>query len=188
MKKGFTLIEILVSVAIFSFVVLIAVGSIISILDANRKAQSLSTIVNNLNIAFESMIRDMRTGSNYSLDNAHSLSFKDKDGKDVTYCLGSSCPPSSTYSGTATSSIIKTTTNSNNAPSSLGSITGPEVVIDSMTFTVKGNNVGGTGDLLPPIVLLHITGHSGANKTQSNFNIQTVITERVLDSLDLPQS
>jgi prepilin-type N-terminal cleavage/methylation domain-containing protein len=176
MKKGFTLIEILVSVGIFLIVVMIAIGSVISIFDANRKAQSLGIITNNLNFAFESMIRDMRTGSNYVLTGTDYLSFKDKDGNDVTYSL--------------TNGFIDKNY-PNNALLASGHITSAEVVIDSMAFQIKGNALAvglpcpNAGDCLPPIILLHIKGHAGAVKTRSDFNIQTLITSRAIDSKDL---
>lgn len=172
MKKGFTLIEIMVSVAIFAVVVMIAIGSIISILDANRKAQSLNVIMNNLNFSFESMIRDIRTGSNYLVPTQNDwITFKDKDGNYFGY-YATGGVITKEYVGTPPTNPLPT-----------GAITSSEVTIDAMTFKVLGNL--NTGDQLPSMVLLHIKGHAGKNKTQSNFNIQTLITQRVLDTLDL---
>ena len=44
-KKGFTLIELMVSITIFSIVMLISVGALLSIIDANRKDQSLKSVM-----------------------------------------------------------------------------------------------------------------------------------------------
>lgn len=63
-SKGFTLIELLVSLALFSIVIVIILGAIISISDANKKARSLMTVMNNLNFAVDSMTRSFKTGSN----------------------------------------------------------------------------------------------------------------------------
>lgn len=60
--KGFTLIELMVSVAIFSIVLLFALGSIISIVDANRKARTLTSVMNDVNFVFENMTRSIKTG------------------------------------------------------------------------------------------------------------------------------
>ena len=65
LQKGFTLIEMIVSLGIFTVVALIAVGALLKISDANRKAITLKTAINNLNFALESMSREMRLGSNY---------------------------------------------------------------------------------------------------------------------------
>ena len=50
-KGGFSLIEIMVSLAIFSIVVLVATGALLSILNANKKTQALKAVVNNFNFA-----------------------------------------------------------------------------------------------------------------------------------------
>lgn len=63
--KGFTLIEMLVSVGLFSIVMLVAVAAILSIIGNNKKAQGINNVANNLNFAVESMVRDMKTGFFY---------------------------------------------------------------------------------------------------------------------------
>ncbi len=63
--KGFTLVEMIVSLGIFTVVALIAIGAFLKITDANKKSQSLKTAINNLNFALESMSREMRVGANY---------------------------------------------------------------------------------------------------------------------------
>src|SRR3990167_2897905 len=64
-KGGFTLIELLVSVAVFSVIMAISLGSVISILDAGRKANSLRSVMTNLNFAVEVMSREIKFGKNY---------------------------------------------------------------------------------------------------------------------------
>lgn len=62
---GFTLIEMIVSLGIFTLVAVVAIGAFLKIIDSNKKAQSLKTAVNNLNFALESMSREMRVGYGY---------------------------------------------------------------------------------------------------------------------------
>lgn len=66
LQKGFTLVEMIVSLAIFAIVAVVAVGALLRITDANKKSQSLKTAINNLNFALESMSREMRVGVNYA--------------------------------------------------------------------------------------------------------------------------
>src|SRR3989338_4304258 len=63
--RGFTLVETIVATALFTVVMLIAVGSLLSIVSVNRKAQALHLVMNNLNVALDGMVRAIRTGSNY---------------------------------------------------------------------------------------------------------------------------
>lgn len=64
-QKGFTLVEMLVSIAVFMVVVTSAVGALYSIIDANRKAQAIKNVINNVDFALESISREMRMGESY---------------------------------------------------------------------------------------------------------------------------
>ena len=64
-QKGFTLIEMIVSLGIFSIVAVVALGALIKIISANKKAQTLQSAMTNLNYALESMSREMRMGTNF---------------------------------------------------------------------------------------------------------------------------
>jgi prepilin-type N-terminal cleavage/methylation domain-containing protein len=62
-NRGFTLVEMIVSLALFSVVAVIAIGALLKVIDANNKAESIQSAVTNLNFALESMSRDLRTGT-----------------------------------------------------------------------------------------------------------------------------
>ena len=64
-QKGFTLVEMLVAIAIFMVVMTVAVGSLVSIVDANRKAEAIKTVINNINSAMENISKNMRIGTDY---------------------------------------------------------------------------------------------------------------------------
>lgn len=68
-KKGFTLVEMIVSLAIFSIVATVALGALVSIVSANKKAQTLQSTITNLNFALESLSREMRVGGKYHCEN-----------------------------------------------------------------------------------------------------------------------
>ncbi|MEI8327926.1 MAG: type II secretion system protein [Candidatus Taylorbacteria bacterium] len=68
-QKGFTLIEMIVSLGIFSIVAVVALGALIKIISANKKAQTLQSAMTNLNYALESMSREMRMGTNFICKN-----------------------------------------------------------------------------------------------------------------------
>jgi len=64
-QSGFTLVEMIVALAVFAIVAVVAVGALLKITDANKKSQTLATAINNVNYAFESITRELRVGSNY---------------------------------------------------------------------------------------------------------------------------
>lgn len=90
-KKGFTMIEMLVSTAIFSIVITMIMGTIVTITDASRKARTLTEVMNNLNFSFESMTRTLKTGTNISVSGnpANAISAKDQNGRTITYRFSS---------------------------------------------------------------------------------------------------
>ncbi|HZS42645.1 MAG TPA: prepilin-type N-terminal cleavage/methylation domain-containing protein [Candidatus Paceibacterota bacterium] len=183
--RGFTLIELMVASTIFIIVMVIAISSVLNIINVNRKAQSLNSIMTNLSFALESMVRDVREGSGYcatgsygcpSAVNTSSISFTNYLSQQVIY---SYCGPntSSVYcpQSQANGYISKSI---NGAAASV--ITAPEVNITNMLFSIRGN---GSSDGQQPIILLIIQGKTGASlKTQSTFQVETLITQRLLDS------
>ncbi len=64
-KKGFTLVELMVSLSIFSIVMVISTGTLLIMIDINAKAQALYTSTTNLSFALDSMTREIRTGYHY---------------------------------------------------------------------------------------------------------------------------
>src|ERR1700754_1216176 len=104
-SQGFTLIEMLVSVAIFVSVMAIALGALLSMSESDRRAQTLKSVINNLNFSLDAISRTARTGTTYycgalsasapvnsTRDCASSPStgfaFKDASGQATKYCLG----------------------------------------------------------------------------------------------------
>ncbi len=167
-SRGFTLIEMIVSVSIFTVVTFVAVGALLAITDANRKANAIRTTMDNLNFAMESMARNLRTGSNYAcggagncLGGGDSITFNDQDSSTVTY-----------WHDTEAKAIVV-----NKDGSSL-SITSPEVSIDALTFYVSG--VGADGR--EPRVVISIKGTAGKlQKIKTTFNVQTTVSQRKVE-------
>ena len=71
---GFTLIEMIVSVAIFSLVVVVSTGAVFTIIRTNQKVQTIKTVMENLNFALESMNRVIRFSTDYHCGNIGTLS------------------------------------------------------------------------------------------------------------------
>lgn len=63
--QGFTLIEMIVSLAIFGIVVTVSVGALLVLVASNQRLQGEQKIMTNLSFALDSMTREIRTGSSY---------------------------------------------------------------------------------------------------------------------------
>lgn len=180
---GFTLIELLVSVGLFTVVMTISVGTLLALINANQKAQSLKSVVNNLNFGLDSMLRTIRTGRVYNCMTGQSI--LDTLPSGVANCANGK------------SGLVLTDDHGNRLAYKYDNVskriyrrdiasgttwialTAPEVVIEDMLFYVTGT---GVGDTLQPTVTVNIRGHMGLKEsTDSSFNIETSVTQRVLD-------
>ncbi len=69
---GFSLIEMIVSLGIFSIIVTTAVGALLVLISANQRLQGEQSVMTNLSFALDSMTREIRTGYNYYCDSTYS--------------------------------------------------------------------------------------------------------------------
>ena len=177
-KSGFTLVEMLVAVAIFSIVLVVAMGAILTIIDANRKAQTLSSVMTNLNFALESMTRTIKTGVDPVLSggvlevDAIDLSGGDFTRRKISFKLDES---------SGQGQIVRRIGSSG----SYIPITAPEVDITKMNFALYGESVPPTqssGEFDQPRTLITIEGVVTISEDiQSTFRIQTTVSQRRLN-------
>ena len=66
MKKGFTLIEIMVAVSIFAIVATITSGALVTASDVNRKAQAIKLAMDNVSFAMDSMVLNFREADKFN--------------------------------------------------------------------------------------------------------------------------
>lgn len=64
-QRGFTIIEMIVSLGVFSIVITIAVGALLMLIATNQQLQSEQSVMTNLSFALDSMTREIRTGTHY---------------------------------------------------------------------------------------------------------------------------
>jgi prepilin-type N-terminal cleavage/methylation domain-containing protein len=196
-KNGFTLIEMLVSVALFSVVMVIALGALLSLTTADRKAQALKSAVDNLNFALDSMSRTIRTGSNYHCGSSsggdckagsNTLYFTANNGVVTAYRLESNSVDSNAASVCGqTVSTPGCLAISVDGGVTWAPITSPDVIINdlsasnSYTFHLWGS-AAGSADNIQPVVVIMLGGYAQVSATQqSAFHLQTTVTQRIYD-------
>jgi prepilin-type N-terminal cleavage/methylation domain-containing protein len=64
-QKGFTLLEAMVAIAIFTIIMVIGISALLNVSSTNKKTQNLRTIIDNLSFSMEDMARNFRLGSNF---------------------------------------------------------------------------------------------------------------------------
>lgn len=173
----------MVSVALFSVVMLVGVGSLLSLIDASKRAQGIQSVMNNLNVALDGMVRALRMGQDYTVSNdAHELSFfpfganiNDSEERwEYSFVEDTSGP------GEPRGRIYKRYTPQGFALAVTVPLTAAEVDIDYVQF-YKTADVD--GDMRQPRVVMIVRGKAGFGKTQTTtyFDIQASATQRLLD-------
>lgn len=182
-QQGFTLIELMVSISIFSVVIIIAVGALLNLTRAADRSAAVLTAINNLDFAMEQMSRTLRVGTHYYCsDGIHPL---DKQTRDCAFGEGRKAISFTDNKENrllykfdpALGSLNRE--NLSSVPSRIFSITAPEIIIESLTFNVFGSD---NRDSLQPRVLMRIKGRTALPSIkladQVTFNLETMITQR----------
>lgn len=181
-NKGFTLIEIMVSVSIFFVIMVISMGTIVTIVDANRKSQTLRTVMDNMSFTIEAMARTIRFGTNYHCDMnitnpALTSPYDCSSGADSIVVMASN---GNTIFYYLTNGRIARKIGVAGTPYFL---TSDDVTIDKLSFWVKGSQPYSAADLYQPKVVMVVGGYSGTKPTtKSSFIMQTSVSQRVFDS------
>jgi len=188
--KGFTLIEVLVSLALFAIVVTVSVGSLLVLFDANVKAQMKKELLNQVSFTLDAMVRDIRTGYNYRCDSSSGLADNAAIPKD--------CTNGSQFAFTESGGSLTDGLSSNRigyrlsggkiqqslSTSGWVDMTPDEVVIDRLSFIVSGTDKlsGSSLDTVSPTVSIIIEGRISNGLVQdSDFTLQTTVTQQLLD-------
>jgi len=190
--SGFTLVEMIVAVALFSVVMLVAVGALLALVGANRKAQALQSVMNNLDITLDGMARSIRMGSNFHCGSTGTLTTPQdcSVNGDTLFAFepygNTSADQPWIYSlGTGITCGERRICKSVNGQTAVA-ITAPEVSIDDMDFYVVGSNRGCTVnpcDTVQPKVVIVIKGTAPVqnSKSRTSFHIQVTAVQRLLD-------
>lgn len=203
-QRGFTLVEMLVAVALFAVVMTVSVSALLALVDANRKAQAIQSVISNLNIALDGMVRQIRMGSRYHCGTASQSANLAVLASPANCTGGGTLVSFEPFGGNTNVSNDQwaywVSNNRLYRRSNPGSgsvvvpITAPEVRIDSFAVYVTGAEEtlrSNPSDTLQPKVVLVIKGTAGAagigdslpgrERIETEFTIQATASQRLLD-------
>lgn len=173
-NKGFTLVEMLVSIALFAIVLVITLGSIMTIVDVNRKSQSLTIVMNDLNFVLENITRSVKTGEIMedpvlSVGEIYVREDLKNKKRDVLYRFDNN--------GKITRSVKEPEEYFWGEPVA---ITSEQIKIDNFSVQIYGSQ--NDGDSRQPRVLISMEGTALVGPTiSSKFHIQTTVSQRRLE-------
>lgn len=166
-QAGFSLIEILVSLAVFAIIITAGATAVLGIVDANQKANSLNAVMTNMYTALESMAREIRLGTDYQQNCSNGIN--------VDQCI-------SFISSTGRNVIYEFNPDDESIEQTIGTdfptaLTSPEITIETLKFTL--HNTGSNPD--QDMVTLLVKGKALiTEKTGTEFTIQTTMSQRIL--------
>ena len=170
------MLEMIVSMGVFSIAVLIAVGSLLALTNAQKKALVLQSTQDNLRFALETMARDIRTGDLYHCADDVVLTRVDcASGNDIFTFLNAS-GATVTYKASG-NRILR----SINGGVTFDPTTSSDITIEYLLFFVIGSpEDDGTpgGDKFHPRVTIVAKGVSGSGASRSELNLQTTVSQR----------
>jgi len=172
-QGGYTLIELMVSMTIFALVMVAATAAYLSFIAYNRQAESTATVMNSLSYSVDSMTREIRSGSNYTVTIPTAITFANQSDCIVTYQLASNAitrTVAQNSSGTCPASDLVAGSPITDSPS---------VVVKNLRIVLRGAVSG-----YQPIVIIAVNGYAtvpntGNTPVQIPFQIETAATERL---------
>ena len=200
-QAGFTLVEMLVAVSLFAVVMTVSIGALLSLIDANRKAQAIQSVMNNLNVALDGMVRNIRMGHTYHCGSANETN-KTTLSTAADCTSGGALIAFEPFGGSRASNADQWVYwfedgrlyKSEDSRDTQLPITAPEIQIDSFQVFVTGaqNTLSGNGDTVQPRVVIVLEGTAGAEnnpfgvlgtseRIRTTFTIQSAASQRLLD-------
>ena len=210
-QHGFTLIEMIVSLALFTFVITIAVGALLMLMASNRQLQGEQSVMTNLSFAMDSMTREIRTGTFYYCDSQGSTNGTNNifnPSNNVDTILGDlyqDCEngnPSinkiqglafkeggDSITGAADRILYYFDSSEGKIYRRIGggapqSIVSSGIKIKKMEFFVTGSkklSLGGLNITDQPSVTIFIEASENGDATDKSYYLQTTVTQRTLD-------
>lgn len=184
--RGFTLVELIVSLGLFALVMLVATGAYYTLIALDRRARATNQVVSSLSFAMDTMVRGVRTGNTYQCLNGTRDAYNNSSAGDCT-----SFSYMDTQLNTQVTYILKgngTIGRCEGAGSCLddnaSSLTDSIINIQKLSFYVRGvgTTVAPTYVLQPNVVFV-LTGTmpGGSGGQTVPFSIQESATQRLID-------
>jgi len=170
--RGFTLLEMLISTGIFSVVIVIAVGAMLSINQAQVKASNIQNIQDNVRFTLEFMAKEVRTGFGFSVGNCgpfgcSQLRFTRQGGTSSLYCFDSGA--------------IKRQSPIIGDCSQGSAMTSTAIAVEKLFFYVVGEELGPSDGQPRITIVIEARSVNPTLKLETDFDIQTTVTARQRD-------
>lgn len=169
--NGFTLLEMVIAVGIFSLIAVAAIGITLAAVRAQQKAANLQIVQDSARFGLELMTKELRTGSAYRLS-----TFCGSSGQELSFLTFLDAVRVYYKSGDTLMRLVGTTDCARATP-----LIGDDVIVDFVRFSIGGENTGASDG--QPWVSISLSVRSADQKQSlvSRINIQTTVVQRLRD-------
>lgn len=176
LHRGYTLLEMIVSVGIFSLVMLAATSAYLALISLDREARATTDVVTNLSFVIDSMVREIRIGTDYACNNNQSSpNCPSSPGTSFGFVDSRSPARDVVYSVSGDQVIVT-------IDGVASTLTDPRVHVDTLAFYVRGVGSSGAEATIQPQVIFVLKGTIEAQPGKFvNFTLQGSATQRLLE-------
>lgn len=172
-QKGFTLVEVMVAVAVFAIIMLATVDIMLIVLRSQEETTRIQAIQDNARFSLELITKEMRTGSRYQIGkvcttDGSEIHFIGNSGQDRVYYLD---PNGSGRIYRAISAITNLSQCRGRENDQFNELTGDQTLVERLQFYLYGEQIAGDGQAMAIITL----------KIRPDLNVETAIVQRVRD-------
>jgi prepilin-type N-terminal cleavage/methylation domain-containing protein len=191
--RGFTIVEMMVALALFTVVMTIATGAFLSLIGGSGKLQGEATVMTSLNFVMDSMTREIRTGTHYYCKADAELTLNDltstqncTNGVDTLSFLESGASLSDGSTSGRITYYVDSTSGTKKLMRQIGysgvntpqSMLSSDVTLKSLQFFVSGT---GLSDARQPTVTVIIEAQDPNESNGKVYTLETTVTQRELD-------
>jgi len=181
---GFTLLEMIISIGIFSVLVVTSIGVMLGISNAQLKAANIQATVDNIRFSMELMTKEMRTGSQYALSSFYGaqpgeeLSFVTSAGERRVYYLsgGTIMRLAASLSCLIQTPLVVTAQCPSPKP-----LMADEVTVERLRFKIGGITPGSSDGQPWVMVAMSVSSKGGKQAFESRMDLETMVVQRLRD-------
>ncbi|MBI2038933.1 MAG: prepilin-type N-terminal cleavage/methylation domain-containing protein [Candidatus Niyogibacteria bacterium] len=165
-SAGFTLLEMIAALGVFSVIIIIFSSTFLNLLNAERKAQIASSVQDNLRFAIEVMSKEIRTGTQYQVPpqpTNTAITFVNANDESITYRVSGPDIANNPCSDEKPC-IVKSVNGGDFLP-----LTSDQIAIDDLLFFVGG---------IQPRIQIIIRARATVQNVETQLNLQTTVSQR----------
>jgi type II secretory pathway pseudopilin PulG len=180
-NKGFTLVEMMISAGLFTIIIFIGIGAVLTVSSVHKKNQKLRSVIDTVSFAMEDMARNARLGNSYNCNGvgdcvsgwSYEFSFEQVYGSPTV-------ADEYVYKITPVTVQYGTLEKSEDSGVNFYQILPPEVRVDlnKSGFQVLGSS---TTDDRQPYVRIRLAGDIDYRGVQTPFALETMVSQRQVD-------